>query len=490
MSPTEEILEDVRVAHPEPVLAVSPRLLIAAVIATGIAFDLMARSSIGGLAGVALALALIAVVACSRRVRLDGAARVALALAAMTSLLLGLRTSEWLVPLNFLAVAIVVFVAASLPSIATWRDLPVGALSIRTLDAVVALLAGPALLRRATNTTGAAARHESRARAAPVVRGLLLALPVIAVLCALLASGDAVFASFFTSGADPGPLLARLALAAIGVWCAAAVWWFACNEWEPMSTRPPFRLGVTEAAIVLGSLVAVYALFVASQIVARGADVSYILQTTGLTRAEYARSGFFQLLWAAGLTLLVLLGLHWFVGADRRAPVILPVLQVATIGLTVSVVVIAVRRLGLYSDAYGLTMLRLYCTVFAWWLGAVMVVTGIYLVRHWPHRWLPVAIGALAFATLVALNVANPERIVVEHNLAHAAEGADIDLDYFTNLSDDAVPALVAGVDQLSPRDAAILTGRLCARTHENEPWYGANLSTARANAALADLCG
>ncbi len=69
-------------------------------------------------------------------------------------------------------------------------------------------------------------------------------------------------------------------------------------------------IGPTEAGVVLGSIAALYGAYVVTQLVVLTGGAQHVLETADLTRAEYARAGFFQLLWAAGLTLVVLLGLR------------------------------------------------------------------------------------------------------------------------------------------------------------------------------------
>lgn len=46
------------------------------------------------------------------------------------------------------------------------------------------------------------------------------------------------------------------------------------------------------------------------------------------------------------------------------------------VALTLVVVLVAVRRLNLYENAFGLTMLRLYSELFSYWIGAVFLFLG------------------------------------------------------------------------------------------------------------------
>ena len=103
-----------------------------------------------------------------------------------------------------------------------------------------------------------------------------------------------------------------------------------------------------------------------------GLDVSY---------ADYARKGFFQLLAVAAMTLVLLLVARAMATPpdNRRLDTAVLVPALAACVLTLLIVLVAIRRLNLYGAAYGQTMLRLYSTLFAAWVGAVFVIVGGFL---------------------------------------------------------------------------------------------------------------
>ena len=73
----------------------------------------------------------------------------------------------------------------------------------------------------------------------------------------------------------------------------------------PRPARAPAKvaLGRLEWALPLGALVVLFAGFVALQLTTLFGGERHVLETAGLTYAEYARSGFAQLLAVAALTL-------------------------------------------------------------------------------------------------------------------------------------------------------------------------------------------
>jgi hypothetical protein len=58
---------------------------------------------------------------------------------------------------------------------------------------------------------------------------------------------------------------------------------------------------------------------------------------------------------------------------------------------------------------------------------------------------------------LGALNIINPERWVVEHNVRRAEAGMEFDVVYHAKLSGDAVPSLLRAADRLGAERAAEL---------------------------------
>ena len=182
----------------------------------------------------------------------------------------------------------------------------------------------------------------------------------------------------------------------------------------------------------------------AAQLVALSEGGRHVLATAGLTYAEYARSGFFQLLAVAVITLGVLLLLRAATGlASPGQRAVFTVVAEVAVALTLVVVVVAVRRLNLYEDAFGLTMLRLYSELFSYWIGAVFLFLGAALAGVGHGRgWFVGAAVAAGLTLLLALNVVNPEAVV-------AGDHPDGDA---PRPQDEGVQAVLAGRPAIEPR--------------------------------------
>jgi hypothetical protein len=274
------------------------------------------------------------------------------------------------------------------------------------------------------------------ARAAPVLRGAAIAAPLLVVFGALFATGDRAFAqlaedtlpSDFTLGLLPVRVVVFLGVAALVGGLVLA------RRADERPGGPARRLRPAEWAIPLAALNLLFAAFVVVQLAVLFGGDERVLDTAGLTYAEYAREGYGQLLVAAVLTLAVVAGaLRWAEGKRR----LLRALLVILCALTGVVLASALHRLDLYQDAFGATRLRVTATATLIWLGAILVlVVGALAADR--HRFLPRA--SLLVTTLAGLSFAlwNPDLRIAERNLARG----DVDVVYLSTLSADAAPAL------------------------------------------------
>jgi hypothetical protein len=258
-------------------------------------------------------------------------------------------------------------------------------------------------------------------------------------------------------------------------------------------TAAPVRLGRVEATVVLATLVGLFGAFAIAQLVALSASGRHVITTAGLTYAEYARTGYVQLMAVSAITLAVLLTVRAATGDSSRAGAgggatfVAP--SLAAVALTLVIVGVALHRLGLYEHAYGFTMLRVMARAFALWLGAAFVILAASLAGVGPgRRWLTSAAVAAGLVALLGLNLVNPEAVVARHNVHRAVR---FDAGYLSTLSDDAVPALVAALPRLDPTRREAVRAAVCSsapgpRFHG---WASANRARHDADAARRRVC-
>jgi hypothetical protein len=242
--------------------------------------------------------------------------------------------------------------------------------------------------------------------------------------------------------------------------------------------------------LALGVVNVLFLSFVAVQVGYLFGGASHLLRTAGLTAAEYARRGFFELTAVSALVLPMLLAAHALVRpSDRGHLRLYRVMSVTMLGLLAAIMTSALARMRLYTEAFGLTESRLYATAFMLWLALVFVWFAATVLRGRAERF-PTGALVAGLGMLGMLHVANPDALIVRVNAARAAAGLPFDSSYVTGLSDDAVPALLEALPAL-PADARLaIAKRLTARSRtpawNRADWRSWNWGRAHARTALA----
>ena len=311
--------------------------------------------------------------------------------------------------------------------------------------------------------------RDSRQRAQAIGRATLITAPLILIFGALFFAADAVFETWVRNSltTDLTALLGHLAWLLGGTAVATGLLWCGLAPEETPPTGPRLaderRLRPTEIGVVLGSLSALFALFVAIQVQYLFSGDSHVQASTGLTYAEYARRGFFELVAVAALLLPVLLAADWARTRNPRSLTVFRILTGLLVLLLIVVVASAFQRMRVYMDAYGLTALRLYVSVTLAWLAAVFLWLLWSLLRERRNEFIAGAV-LTALIALVALVALNPHATIAATNLARAEQRHDFDTPYAVGLSADATPTLVTGIDVLPPDDACQLATTLLDR--------------------------
>jgi hypothetical protein len=455
------------------------RPIVAGTLAGGIAFDIAAHSGFATVAASGLILVMAVALLFSGRVR-GLTARALIAAAPVLGLAFTLRSSAWVTVPTYLGVVLLLSLGASLGADGAGLSLTFPAMEARLAYIVGHIFIAPGLFK--VDDQGEAGMA-ARKRLASVGRAAALGVPIMLIVGALLAVADPIFRSWF----DIGPLTEHLILILVGAWLVAGFARAAsAAEPSPKLAAAP-SLGLLEAAFVLGGICALYAAFAVAQAVALSGAGHRILVVHGLTYAKYARSGFFELLACAAITLLVLLGVRAF--ADPRRPLLIA-LSGLTVVLTITIVVVAIRRLQLYEGAYGLTMLRLACLVAAVWIGLVFLLLGATLVpRGLPRRLFPAAMIISGLVFTAAWGASDPAVIVATTNLHRAENGHSFDYYQASFLGPDAVPALLGGSQELTGGDRDFLLRLICSSSPGKSSGTAYNLARASAATAIDAAC-
>jgi hypothetical protein len=190
-------------------------------------------------------------------------------------------------------------------------------------------------------------------------RGVVLAAPPLLIFGGLFMSADANFERLIHDlfSFDSGDIAKHLLLMLVYAWLIGGTLHemliapLRPRQWLDRPVR--LRLGIVEVSVVLGALNVLFAAFVVVQLPYLFGGVVQVAQ---LGYSDYARRGFFELVWVAGLTLPVLLWAHWLVRSS--GPTGQRVYRILAFGLVCLLSVVmssAVQRMQLYVADLGIT---------------------------------------------------------------------------------------------------------------------------------------
>jgi hypothetical protein len=332
----------------------------------------------------------------------------------------------------------------------------------------------------------------------PVLRGLLIALPLVILLGGLLASADLIFSSKieglfkWIKIENFGEFVFRFIYVVILAYALCGAFIFIVSQKSEKKIKDngsplvsPF-LGKIEALIVLGAVNLLFLAFLVVQFryfFGGNANINF----EGFTYAEYARKGLFELVTVAIISLLLYFVLSHVTKRDQWSFSILGILLIAQVGV---MLLSAHYRLSLYETAYGFTQQRTVTHVFIFWLAGLLLAT---ILLETFHKLPRIAVILLLVATgfMVTLNVMNVDNFIAQKNIAHAVAGNELDANYLTwNLSEDATPALFDAYksgnldDDITEQLGAVLACRSANLETPSEEWSWVSWHASREKAA------
>jgi hypothetical protein len=327
-----------------------------------------------------------------------------------------------------------------------------------------------------------------------VALGGVLAFPLLVVFGGLFSSADAVFHDVVADlfAINFGSILGHIAL--FGIFTALSAGYLrgallraAPSRWLTDDSR--LSLGLIPVATALGLVNFLFLIFVVIQLRYLFGGAELIASATGLTYAEYARRGFFELVMVSGLVLPLLGGADWLVRSESREHQrTFRQLAIVLLLLLAVVMASALVRMRLYVTAFGLSEDRLYATAFMLYLASVFGWFAWTTLRGQRRRF---AFGALVqgFATLGVLHLVNPDALIVRTNLARPGSEHRFDGWYAASLSADAVPLLLASLPRLDgPAQCGVASGLRRQRDRlERDDWRSWNFARARARRLLRE---
>lgn len=174
----------------------------------------------------------------------------------------------------------------------------------------------------------------------------------------------------------------------------------------------------------------------------------------GMTYAEYARSGFFELCAVAVINMIVIILLATFTKKKENGKKTLPlkIYSVVMSCFTLLLIAVAMSKMIMYINAYGLTRLR----VFTSWFMILLAFAFIFvIVKQISEKFNYFGCLAAVFAVLFgALCFCDVDGRIAEYNVGAYISGKTekIDMLQLGNLSDSAIPYIAQLTDPVENR--------------------------------------
>jgi hypothetical protein len=458
-----------------------PRLILGTALVVGIAADVLLRAGFDGIAfPLWISIVALAALALASRERrpLSREATGWLVVAVLAATGLAWRAASDLQPLDFLASLLALGLAAVAlgqpqASLLCGRLRDVAWAGARVLRDVF-IGAVPLALREVVMPSS---RGQESRRAWPMIRTALIVLALVAVFGSLLRGADPIFASLLAvPDFDFGRLMEHLVMIGFFAWVFAG-WSRGAFISSASASRPPERLpislGMTDMTAALVTLDVLFALFILAQLGWLFGGEAFLQARTGLTAAEYARRGFFQMVFVVILVVPLLMAVRTLLVAGVEPARRYARLAIPMVVLLVAMLTSAAFRMRLYMDYYGLTTDRFHTLAIMAWLAFVLIWLGATTLRGRGRHFAAGAVIA-GFVTLGALNVLVPDRVVARVNVARAqlptsAGGTPLDLDYLSTLSGDAMATAIAAT-LAPPANVRSSTAGALGATRETSP--------------------
>lgn len=289
-------------------------------------------------------------------------------------------------------------------------------------------------------------RNGNKKTAGKVLLGLLCAAPVLFVVVPLLRSSDEAFRGMMDRMfEDAGNTVVKVVFG-IAMSVFAVSYGFCLKTGRTTQAKESKFAGIENVYIVsfLSAISLCYLLYLFSQLAYFFSAFKGFLPNGGITYAQYARKGFFEMCTIAVIN-LVLVFIAMLLSKKQEGKACLPIKLLATFISMFTLIIIstAISKMVLYINAYGMTVLRLTTSAFMVFLAVVFisVILRIYI------RKINIVKTALITAGCVVLllGTVNVNRVCAWYNYDSYMSGRlkSVDVEAMYNLGDEGIPYVV-----------------------------------------------
>ncbi len=173
----------------------------------------------------------------------------------------------------------------------------------------------------------------------------------------------------------------------------------------------------------------------------------------GLSYAEYAREGFFQLCMVSFINMIIIVFVQLFMNVEKPVVAKIKVGIVITYAIcTLILIATAMSKMSLYIESYGLTQKRVYSS---WLMIVLALLFVVAVIKQFAKKLNAVAVSCAVVVVMFAgLALSNVDGQIARYNVDRYLEGSleTVDVWAMRGLGDAAVPEMVRLIDELKAR--------------------------------------
>lgn len=307
-------------------------------------------------------------------------------------------------------------------------------------------------------TSGTKMKDERKQFMGKVLIGLAISFPILIVVVALLSSADGVFHHLlnelpnmlnrisFGEGFVRTLWIILMGMGFFGLVCGfvdskSYDWNVQPKEYGPVLPPVSFKMDPVILSTILIAINTVYVLFVIVQF-------SYLfgawegILPEGSTYADYARSGFFELVLVTAINFVILLlGLASEGKRNGLLQKVIRILLYILVGCSTVMLYSAYTRLTLYEEAYGYTTTRFLVHAFMIFMGLLLVIAAVRIaIQRLPLAKCYIVLG---LASYVVMNYIGMDVMIANKNIERYEVSGKLDANYLIGLAPEVIPLLI-----------------------------------------------
>jgi len=293
-------------------------------------------------------------------------------------------------------------------------------------------------------------RNGNKKTIGKVLIGLLCAIPVLFVVVPLLLSSDVAFKGMMDSMFENTGATIFKAVVGIMMSVFVVTYGFSLKMGRTAQEKESKFAGMENVYLIsfLSAISVCYLLYLFSQLAYFFSAFKGFLPEGGVTYAQYARKGFFEMCVIAVIN-LVLVFVAMLLAKKQQGKACHGIKALATfIGLfTLVIIATAISKMVLYIDAYGMTVLRLTTSAFMVFLAVVFisVILRVYLLKINVVKTALITAGCI----VLILGTVNVNWVCAKYNYDAYKSGklTTVDVEALYDLGYEGIPYIAELVD-------------------------------------------